>query len=98
MPEGYVFLKVISLERCVDDREFAGRITRSTNFQNQIGLRDFVAMEEQQERIAKQLVLSGITYHYKDDMDTPAPDAANFTLKEATTASACLAQLVDCDF
>jgi hypothetical protein len=98
VPTGYVFLKVISLERCLDDHEFAQRITRSTNFQNQIGLRDFVALDEQQERIAKQLILSGITYHYKDDVDLPLPDDTNFTLDEATVACACLAQMPDCDF
>lgn len=98
IPDGYVFLKVISLERCLDDREFARRITRSTNFQNQIGLRDFVALDEQQERIANQLKLSGISYHYKDDVDTPVPDETNFTLEEATAACACLVQMSDCDF
>lgn len=97
-PEGLVFLKVISLERCENDLSFAERITRSTNFQNQIGERDFVALDEQQERIANQLVLSGITYHYKDADDTPAPDATNFTLEEATTACALLANGTDCDF
>ena len=51
-PQGFVFFKIISLERCNDDREFAERITRSTNFQNQIGLRDFVALDDQQETIA----------------------------------------------
>lgn len=98
MPEGCVFVKIISLERCEDDRKFAERITRSTNFQNQIGVRDFVALDEQQEAISNQLKLSGITYHYKDDVETPTPDESNFTLEEATTASACLAQLNDCDF
>lgn len=98
VPDGYVFLKIISLERCIDDREFAQRITRSTNFQNQIGLRDFVALDEQQERIANQLKLSGVTYHYKDDVDVPTPDETNFTLEEATAACACLAQMSDCDF
>jgi hypothetical protein len=97
-PDGYVFIKIISLERCENDHEFAERITRSTNYQNQIGLRDFVALDEQQDRIANQLKLSGINYHYKDDTDTPPPDDTNFTLEEATTASACLAQLSDCDF
>lgn len=71
-PQGFVFLKIISLERCDDDREFAERITRSTNFQNQIGLRDFVALDDQQEIIANQLRLSGITYHYKQDAKTPS--------------------------
>lgn len=97
-PQVFVFLKIISLERCEDDREFAERITRSTNFQNQIGLRDFVALDGQQEAIANQLTLSGITYHYKQDAEAPAPDATNFTLEEATTACACLVQQNDCDF
>jgi len=97
-PEGFVFLKIVSLERCQDDREFAERITRSTNFQNQIGLRDFVALDDQQEIIANQLTLSGISYHYKHDAETPSPDATNFTLEEATTACACLAQQKDCDY
>lgn len=96
-PQGFVFLKVISLERCEDDRAFADRITHSTNFQNQIGARDFVALDEQQERIANQLKLSGINYHYKEDADAPTPDESNFTLDEATTASACLAQRQDWD-
>lgn len=98
LPNGFTFLKIISLERCVDDREFADRITRSTNLQNQIGSRDFVALDEQQEAIANQLMLTGITYHYKQDVDRPVPDETNFTLEEATTACACLAQQNECDF
>jgi hypothetical protein len=97
VPDGNVFIKVISLQKCEDDRAFAQSITRSTNFQNHIGLRDFVAQDEQQARIANQLLLSGVIYHYKDDVDTPAPDEANFTIHEATTASACLARSSDCD-
>ncbi len=97
-PQRHVFLKIVSLERCVDDRAFAKRITRSTNYQNQIGSRDFVALDDEQERIANQLALSGISYHCKDDAEAPAPDATNFNLGEATTACACLAQFKDCDF
>ena len=94
---GNVFVKIISLEKCVENRKFAERITRSTNFQNQIGSRDFVALDEQQERIANQLRLAEITYHYKDDVEAPVPDETNFTLQEATTALACLAKTSDCD-
>lgn len=79
-----------------DDRAFAENITRSTNFQSQVGLRDFVAQDEQQERIANQLLLSRIFYHYKDDVATPTPDETNFTIHEATTALACLARSSDC--
>lgn len=96
-PEGLVFLKLISLERCLENAEFARRITESTNFQNQIGTRDFAALDEQQERIAAQLRLDQIEYHYKDSADEPIPDDSNFTLEEATTALACLEQENACD-
>lgn len=94
---GNVFVKIISLEKCVENRKFAERITRSTNFQNQIGSRDFVALDEQQKRISNQLRLAGINYHYKDDVETPVSDETNFTLQEATTALSCLAKAPDCD-
>ena len=94
---GYAFLKIISLERCENDRDFARQITHSTNFQNQIGPRDFIALTEQQERIAAHLAASGIGYFYKDDVDMPDPDESNFTLDEATTACATLADKPDCD-
>lgn len=96
-PQGYVFLKIISLQKSSDERALAQRITQSTNFQNQIGPRDFVALDEEQERIAAHLALSGIAYHFKDSADIPSPDATNFTLDEATTALACLAYDPDCD-
>lgn len=96
-PAGLVFFKIISLEKCEDDRAFAERITRSTNFQNVIGLREFVALHEQQDIIAKQLALTGVTYHYKVDVETPGADANNFTLNEATTACTCLSQGSDRD-
>ena len=96
-PAGFVFLKIISLERCDEDVVFARRITQSTNFQNQIGARDFVSLDDHQERIALQLGLDGIQYHYKDWDETPTPDARNFTLDEATKSLACLEQEVGCD-
>jgi len=97
-PQGFAFLKIISLERCPDDRQFADRITRCTNLQNQIGSREFVALDEQQEMIANQLTLTGVAYHYKTDCEQPASDEFNFPLDEATTACACLDQQRDCDF
>ncbi len=98
LPQGYVFLKIISLQQSSDERAFAQHITQSTNFQNQIGPRDFVALDEEQARIAAHLELSEISYHFKDSEDVPAPDATNFTLDEATTALACLEYDPDCDF
>ncbi|GGG35551.1 AIPR family protein [Hymenobacter glacieicola] len=96
--EGHVFLKIMSLERVTDDIDFAERITRNTNLQNQVTLRDFAALDEQQARLARQLMLDGITYHYKESHDTPASDGANFTLREATAVCAILFDGEDCEF
>ncbi len=91
-PEGFAFIRVISMERCEDDREFADRITRSTNTQNEILARDYVALDPEQERIANQLRPSDIIYHYKLSDDTIPQDDFNFSILEATTAAACLLQ------
>jgi hypothetical protein len=90
VPEGHVFVKIISLERCEKNREFADCITRSTNLQNQIDSRDFVALDNLQELIANQLLMTGITYHYKKGDDEARPDETNFTFEEAVTACAAL--------
>jgi len=96
--DGFVFLKIISLEKCEEETTFARRITESTNFQNQISPRDFVALDEQHERIALQLKMDGIHYHFKEADDVPDPDDTNFTLDEAATALACLEPDKDCDW
>ena len=96
-PQGFVFIKIISLDKHPEEISFAARITRSTNFQNQIGLRDFVSLDPQQEHIANQLKPAGIFYHYQDDVDTPNPDDTNFDLKEATNVLAALQQEKTCD-
>jgi hypothetical protein len=95
--DGFVFLKIISLEKCEEEAAFARRITESTNFQNQISPRDFVALDEQHERIALQLKVDGIHYHFKEADDVPDLDGTNFTLDEAATALACLERDNDCD-
>lgn len=95
---GYVFIKLISLEHCENDVEFAQEITRTANYQNRIDAQHFIAQQPYQEEIARSLALSEISYHYKDDVDAPSSDEYNFNLRDATTALACLEQMKDCDF
>lgn len=87
---GHVFVKIMSLARVEENLNMAERITRSTNFQNQVTLRDFAALDELQPHLARQLLLDGIRYHYLLGHDTPPADTHNFTLSEATTACALL--------
>lgn len=96
VPDGYVFIKVVSLEKCEDDIDFAKRITRSTNFQNRIQPRDFVALDDQHERIAGQLAIDNVFYHYKSGADVPNSDDRNFDISDAASALACIQQDKEC--
>jgi AIPR protein len=94
---GFAFIKIISLEKCEDDRAFAERISRAANFQNHVSLKDFAAAYPLHEQMHRTLKPHGIGYHYRIDEDTPASDEANFTIEEALTACACLHTAKDCD-
>lgn len=96
-PDGYAFIKIVSLERCEDDRAFADRISRTANFQNQVRLRDFAAAYGLHEQIARTLEPHNVHYHYKIADDTPDGDDENFDMEEALTACACLKNTNDCD-
>lgn len=50
-PQGYVFIKIISLAGADDEKAIAKRITQSTNFQNQVNLRDFAALDDEQSAL-----------------------------------------------
>ncbi|WP_156254722.1 AIPR family protein [Sandarakinorhabdus oryzae] len=96
-PKGFAFIKIVSLEKCVDDRAFADRISRTANFQNTVLLKDFAAAYPLHAQMASTLRPHGIGYHYRIDEDTPDADETNFTIDEALTACACLANAADCD-
>ncbi|WP_313554711.1 AIPR family protein [Agrobacterium cavarae] len=97
-PSGFAFIKIVSLERCEDDRAFAERISRTANFQNHVELRDFAAGYPLHEQLAYTLRAHGIFYHFKIDEDTPKSDEENFSIDDAITACACLKNTNDCDF
>lgn len=94
---GYVFMRIISMERAEDERELGQKITFSTNFQNQVHWRDFASLDTHQASLAEQLELSGIHYHYRDADSIPDPDDENFDFQEALLALACLESDASCD-
>lgn len=83
-----VFIKLISLEEGRED--FGDRVTRSTNFQNRVERIDFVALDPEQERLRRTMLLSSINYHYKKDDESIERDDKNFFVDETTVALACL--------
>lgn len=82
-----VTIRFISLEDCPED--FSIKVTRTTNTQNRIDSRDFVALDtENQERIRTELQLEGIEYVYKSGYSVR--DAKiGFDFSEAIVAVAC---------
>ncbi|MFE3159893.1 AIPR family protein [Streptomyces sp. NPDC059221] len=56
LEEARVWVRFISLGGCPPD--FATDVTRATNTQNSVESRDFVALDQQQERIRRDMLLS----------------------------------------
>jgi AIPR protein len=84
-----VLLRIISLQG--SPATFSVDITKGTNTQNRIRARDFVALDQEQARIATELALDGIVYAFKSGEKCPSQEAG-FDLDEATVALACAHQ------
>lgn len=83
-----VFIRFLSLEKCQDDI-FGLRVTKATNTQNRVEVRDFVALDSEQERLRKEFKSLGRTYHYKRTAEVTIKDENNYELEEATVTLAC---------
>lgn len=88
------FVRFVSLDGCSDESglsssEFGLKVTRATNTQNRVEVRDFVALDLQQERLNKEFRSNGRVYHYKRKAESFQKDEKNYELEEATIALAC---------
>ncbi|WP_438485709.1 AIPR family protein [Streptomyces sp. S186] len=82
-----VWVRFISLEGCPPD--FAVDVTRATNTQNSVESRDFVALDRQQERLRRDMLLSlRKQYSVKRGENAPA-EADGCTVEDAVVALAC---------
>jgi hypothetical protein len=81
-----VMVRFISLDQCPVG--FSNAVTRATNTQNEIGRRDFVSLDSEQERLRTELQLDGIYYAYKL-WDRHPDSKTGFDLNEAIVALAC---------
>lgn len=86
LEEAEIFIRFISSE---DFEEFGLQVTRATNTQNKVEVRDFVALDPQQDRLSREFRSGGRNYHYKRTSESFDRDEKNFDLEEATVALAC---------
>lgn len=82
-----VAVRVIDLNGA--DENFGKSITRSNNLQNRIEGRDFVAQDQEQHRIQKEMYMEGVEYRYIRDAEESITSENSCTLIEATIALAC---------
>lgn len=81
-----VSARFISLENCPEG--FGAEVTRGTNTQNRVERRDFVALDDQQIRLATELAIDDIHYAIKSGDSPPDPNTG-CTVVDATVALAC---------
>ena len=79
-------IRIISLSNTPE--EFGKEITKNNNTQNRIDRRDFVALDENQERIRNELLLENVAYVYKSGDSLPH-GTDGFDIVEATVSLAC---------
>jgi len=90
----YVTVRIISTED--QEEDFGQNVTRFTNTQNTIGVREFVALDPNQEYWHQTLRDAGYLYTYKTGGPPDKEDfRPSFGLSEATRALACLSGIED---
>lgn len=89
-----VILGIRIIQVNTENPDFGIQITRSTNTQNRVDSRDFVALDPIQEKLHQELLIDGVVYAYK------AGDIVNdinkgFHFEEAAISIACSLDSID---
>jgi hypothetical protein len=93
LESAYVAIRVIEVPR--DNSDLARRITRFANTQNVVSSQDFVFLDPQQHRLAKELRLGGYEYVLRSGEQPTNPDPSKvIDVRQAAVALACAADEV----
>lgn len=84
-------LVAITLIQVSPNDDFGKTITKARNYQNQVSAADFAALDDEQERLRRDLALLGFHYVYKGGMDA-ATNANTIQIEEAAYALALFAK------
>ena len=79
---------MITLIKADADGTFGKAVTRARNHQNPVHLANFAALDDDQQRLRRQLALLGITYVYKAEALAGAADPQRVFIAEAVQALA----------
>lgn len=70
------------------DAEFSKRVTRARNLQNPVSAQNFAALDNQQERLRRELAVLGYHYIYKSEGHDGTADPKRIRIEEAAQALA----------
>lgn len=87
IPDARVLLTLIKAD---SDGEFGKSVTRARNHQNPVLLANFAALDEEQERLRRDLAYLGIHYAYKAEAADGVIDGKRIRIDEAAQALAML--------
>ncbi|WP_241191739.1 AIPR family protein [Streptomyces sp. ADI97-07] len=87
LADARVWVRFISLEGCPPD--FSIDVTRATNTQNSVENRDFFALDPQQERLRRDMLLSLHKQYSVKRGENPPAEADGCTVEDAVVALAC---------
>ena len=79
---------MITLIRADTDAEFSKAVTRARNHQNEVTLQNFAALDDEQERLRRDLAHLGIHYAYKAEAAPGHHDPKRIGIEEAAAALA----------
>jgi hypothetical protein len=80
----------ITIIKARSDGDFGKSVTRARNHQNPVLLSNFAALDDEQERLRRELALLGIHYAYKADAPVATSNAKRIRIDEAAQALAML--------
>jgi hypothetical protein len=81
---------LLTIVKAGSDTDFGKAVTRARNHQNQVALANFAALDDDQERLRRELAHLGIQYSYKGGTADVAYDPNRIRIEEAVQALAML--------
>ena len=80
----------LTLIKAYSDGEFGKLVTRARNYQNPVLLSNFAALDDEQERLRREISYLGFHYAYKAEAPAGRGDASRIRIDEAAQALALL--------
>lgn len=87
--EAKIMVTILEIGDDINSIDLGQRITRARNTQTNVSREDFAALDSNQERLRRELAISGMIYQYRPTAELANDDETIITIGEAVRALAC---------